>query len=66
MNVFASIPGQRRRADGVGTGRPWLPVSAARGAAELEEEHRPAGRTPVIGSSSTAAPGVLEEERQLD
>ncbi|CAB1427994.1 unnamed protein product [Pleuronectes platessa] len=50
--------------DGVGTGRPWLPVTAAPAAAELQEERRP----PVITSSS-AAPGPLETrtpEHQAD
>lgn len=39
------------RADGVGTGRPRTPVSAAPAAKGLQEEYRPAGEDPVIRSS---------------
>lgn len=45
-------------ADGVRTGRPSLPVSAARESAEPgEEERQPAGPSPVIGSPSCALHG---------
>lgn len=45
-------------ADGVRTGRPSPPVSAARESAEPEEEERqPAGPSPVIGSPSCAPHG---------
>lgn len=45
-------------ADGVRTGRPSPPVSPARDSTEPEEEeHQPAGPSPVIGSPSCALYG---------
>lgn len=49
----ASLSDQRRRADGVGTGRPWPRVSAAPGAGDPEEERLPAGPPPVIGATGS-------------
>ncbi|KAG7226583.1 hypothetical protein INR49_003740 [Caranx melampygus] len=45
--------------NGVGTGRPRMPVTAAPAAEELQEEYRPAGEVPVI-RSSLAAPQLFE------
>ncbi|KAA8581140.1 hypothetical protein FQN60_002721, partial [Etheostoma spectabile] len=58
--IGSGLHSHRRLVDGVGTGGPWLPVSAASGAAEREAEHRAAGETPVIRPSS-AAPGELDK-----
>lgn len=52
------LPVSLHSADGARTGRPSLPVSAARESAEPgEEERQPAGPSPVIGSPPCALHG---------